>query len=239
MLRSLRLRRVPIQINWLAGLSVTTLLVKTLALNQIPEPVFGMHSLGVVAEGVLGSIVASYVFYIIVVHLKEQSDRDTVMPHVQTWARVIVRECNIQVSDISKKTGVHFDLATITSEQIGEAFKRIQPNSDAPLFLTQTKFANWLQYFNYYRLVSQKYSSKIMSQITFLDSGLVALVTKVDDCRHFGISEIGANGRVENEDMTVFSETFLEYCIACRQLNDHFDDIGFPDDAVSQETPSK
>ena len=94
-------RTIPRSLNWLAAFSLTVLLLKVFLLNKISEPIAGMSELGVIVEGILGSVIASYVFYLIVVHLKELADKRVIYPHVTKWACRVVGDCNSQLSAVS------------------------------------------------------------------------------------------------------------------------------------------
>lgn len=62
------LRTIPSALNWLASATAATLLLKIFLLNQMAEPIPGFMQLGLVFEGILASVLASYIFYLIVVH---------------------------------------------------------------------------------------------------------------------------------------------------------------------------
>ncbi len=61
------IRTIPSALNWLASATVATLLLKVFLLNQIEEHISGLMQLGFVFEGVLASVLASHVFFLIVV----------------------------------------------------------------------------------------------------------------------------------------------------------------------------
>lgn len=55
--------------------SLIALLGKVIFLNPIPASTPQIYDVGVVADAVLTSIVGSYIFYLLVVHLKETEDK--------------------------------------------------------------------------------------------------------------------------------------------------------------------
>ena len=76
----------------LAALALAGLVLKTLVLNRWPAPAAPMYDLGILIEAVLTSIVASYIFYLVVVHLKELRDRGAVAPYILRHTRRVVGE---------------------------------------------------------------------------------------------------------------------------------------------------
>jgi hypothetical protein len=213
------IRTIPKTINWLALTSLCLLLLKVFVLNQIAEPFRGVHELGLVFEGVLASVLASYVFYLIVVHLKQTQDRRVIDPHVTRWAQLIVGDCKSQLADFEKGSGVKMGLETLTEQQVAEAFKKIAPYSEAPLVFSLTEHANWIQYLDWTRRRSQRYVSKIMSQVIFLEARFVSLLTKIDDGAHFSIVETLSHHPIKNPDLNVFAKSFFEHCEACKALD--------------------
>ena len=83
-----RLRSIPLSLirllrttrpeaNVLAGLALLSLILKVLVFNRIRAFFYRAYEMGLVVEAILASIVASYVFYLLVLHLREQSDKGT------------------------------------------------------------------------------------------------------------------------------------------------------------------
>jgi hypothetical protein len=72
------LRSARPEANLLAASATTLLVLKVLVLNRFPAFFSGAYELGLIVERILASIAASYVFYLLVVHLKAQSDKAAV-----------------------------------------------------------------------------------------------------------------------------------------------------------------
>lgn len=215
------IRTIPSALNWLASATVATLLLKVFLLNQIEEPISGLMQLGFVFEGVLASVLASYVFFLIVVHFKEMRDRAVIYPHVLKWAQGVVGECKSQLAEFSKQTGHHTDIQSATKQDIESMFLKIDPKSNAPLLFSLRNYANWIQYFDHHRTRSKRGIAKIMSQLIFLEAPLVAQLTKVDDCNHFSIIEALVHRQISNKDLSAFADAFFDYCVACKNLNSY------------------
>lgn len=217
--KSLFVRTIPPALNWLASGAVLVLLAKVFLFNQIPEPLPSFSQLGLVFEGVLASVLASYVFYLIVVHFKETRDRAVIYPHVLRWARSVVGDCQSQLSEFSKHTGRSTALSTLSKQDVEAMFQKIDPKSNAPLVFSLGHYANWMQYFEHHRSRSKRSVAKIMAQLVFLEAPLVAHLTKVDDCSHFSVVEMLLRHQFGNKDLSAFAGTFFDYCVTCRELD--------------------
>ncbi|MGQ2921873.1 MAG: hypothetical protein ACT6SF_08315 [Hydrogenophaga sp.] len=204
----------------LAALALLGLIIKATILNQIAAPWPSLHDLGIVADSILASIVASYAFYILVVHLKDERDKRTLAQYIDRHTNKLIGHCKSQLSDISKVSGLALDLQNVDLVSVTQAFAKIDPNSKAPLVLGRhLQAANWLQYFNHYRTRSGESFAKLISQIIFLEPEHVRLLANIDDCSFFGTTPLLAEIGVRNKDLTAFDSEFMKYCEACRSLS--------------------
>lgn len=220
----LYLRTIPKTLNWLALVSLVVLALKVFVLNSTPQLFRGAYELGVVFEGVLGSTLASYVFYLIVVHVKETNDKRVISPHISRWATRIVGQCKQQIAAFESASGVKLELDSLTQEQVDGAFSKINPRSKAPLAFSLTESANWIQYLAYHKDRTNRYISKILSQLIFLDAPLVSLLTQIDDSDHFYVVESLVHIPIGNANLSTFSTAFYKYCVACRALKLYLQD---------------
>ena len=208
--------------NFLAASSTVALLLKVLVLDQLPEMFPGAHKAGLLSDAILTSVVASYVFYLLVVHVKEQTDKDTLRPYIQKHATRVVGDCLSQLSEISKTTGSALSLDSVEKEDVLAAFAKIQPYSPAPLIISPSNArANWFEYFSYHEVRTKGSIRKLLDQLVFLDSRLVATITAIDDCSHFTHLSLVRESRVSNADLSVWAPPFWDYCVLCRALNSY------------------
>lgn len=215
--------------NALAMLATVALLFKIFVLNRYPAPFFGVYELGVIMEAIFASVVASYVFYLLVVHVKEFSDREVLRPYVEKHSKQLIGACLTQVKDVAKASGVDLEFSTLAESDIFSAFSNIPPYSQAPLIISAQTMqqANWFQYFNEHKSRSNESIRKLLDQLPFLDANLVSVITAIDDCTHFSALRFLTDIKIRNGDLSSFSESFFGYCLLCRQLNLHLARIGF------------
>lgn len=214
--------------NLLAIGSTLTLLIKILVMNRFPALFNGAYELGLIAEAILGSIIASYLFYIVVVHIKEQSDRAILQPYVEKHAARIIKECASQVGAIAKASGVSLSLETMENSDLTAALSKISPYSNAPLLIAlPDRYANWLQYFNNYKERSATSIRKLLDQLPFLDARMVSLITLIDDCTFFAMLPPMLSHRINNTDLSVLAGSFEDYSKHCRDLNAHLMKLGY------------
>ena len=112
------IKTTPSEINFLVLLSIFILVLKIFVLNRFVAPIFGMHEFGLILESVLASIIASYIFYLLVVRLKEVSDKRTIKPYIENHIMRIVNDCKNQLSEISKVSKVELTLNNFSNDEI-------------------------------------------------------------------------------------------------------------------------
>jgi hypothetical protein len=205
--------------NFLAFVSIILLIAKIFIFNRIPEIVPGAYELGVLSDAILTSVVASYLFYLLVVHLKEQSDKEAVRPYIAKHAKRIVGDCEALLSELSKKSGTPLELIS-TKDKIESALKNIAPDSDAPLLTPSLgRHANWPELFFYRNTRTKESCRKLLDQLPLLDAKLIGLVAAIDDCSLFIQVQMVLSMPFDNSDMTFFTTSLHGYTDLCAKLD--------------------
>ncbi len=212
--------------NVLVLIATAFLLVKILILNKIPAVFPGAYEIGLWVDSILASIIASYAFYIVVVHIKERSDKKLLQPYIHRHAGAIVGQCAAQIKAFSEASSVEFDLNSITESKVNEAFQKLQPYGQSKLIaeLTQPiRYASWMDSMIYYMREANARIAKIISQPLGLDASIVEILTRVEDCDHFSSLKIFESVRMGAQDLTNFSGRFYQYCQVCLELKKQID----------------
>jgi hypothetical protein len=215
--------------NALVISAMILLLVKIFFINRLPEYFAGGYELGVIVEAVLASVVASYIFYLLVVHVKEQTDREILRPYIEKHSKRIVGDCLSQLDGISSASNVKLKFFSLTSQDITSAFTNIAPYSPAPMILSPQSMqnANWFQYFVHHQHRTKESIRKLLDQLPFLDTELVRIITEIDDCPHFYSTQVASTIAVKNTNIVQWSKSFYEYISLCKTLNTHIIRLGF------------
>jgi len=205
--------------NWLTALALWVLVLKIVALNPLPAPSEAVYELGVLCDAILISIIASYIFYLFVVHIKELNDQSIIGPYIKQHANRIVGECEQQLREIGQASQCTLELISLTELSLQQALSKIPPYSAAPLVMGRIgNNANWFQYFDFHKAKTRESISRIMAQIIYVDSKLSRLIAEIDDCSHFSVIEYFVSIPTSNTNLEAFSNTFFDYCQRCTAL---------------------
>lgn len=211
---------IPWEANLLAIAAAVVLLIKILAANELPEIFRNAYEVGVVFEGLLGSILASYVFFLIVVHLKERRDIASISTFINAWRDRIVGDCCSTVQAVGKATDMQLDLASLTLEDVEKAFAKIDPQASAPLMIKLNDYATWMGYLKYNNDRTRRWINKLFTQLKYVPAELTAKVLDIDNCTYFYVVDVAASHAMKNTDASFLASNFYDYCELCRKLKD-------------------
>lgn len=215
----LLLRSVPLVANIVAGASMVLLVLKALVLNRLPGAFTGAQELGVLVDSVLTSIVASYIFFVMVVHWPNTRDRLLVRPHVARHSRQVVRFCRQQLAALGGATGTTLEFESLSTDELRKAFRATNPNAPAPMvFFPGNQTATWIQYLEHHVERSLTSIARTLSNVQFIEARLVQLLTSIEDSSYFLQMRLVGSAPMRNTDLSVWAEPFIQYCALCNQL---------------------
>ncbi|OCH53329.1 hypothetical protein A6E08_21460 [Vibrio lentus] len=204
-------------ISMLALLSITSILAIDLYFGELPELFHGGEKLLNAYYNFCIGLVASYVFYLIVVHVKEQSDKDNVKTYVFSKSRRVVGNYKSVIRAIKKEVGYMGEEDYFEQEKIHEFFLKVVPNSDAPMISSyDSSRLNWVQFLNDYRMSSIQLIDKILKIMPYLDTEHIRLLSAIEDSHYF--IEINGLSGIGNPDISIWSKTFYKYSLDCKAL---------------------
>ncbi|ENT6814896.1 hypothetical protein ACFF2W_004414 [Enterobacter kobei] len=191
------LRTVDSYYHWLGLGSFVILLIKVLFLNGIPAPLRFMSAVSPVVEGILGSVIASYTFYIFCIHPSLYAEKKTSASFVNFILTRIAKSFEEHLKGISAT--LSYDS---TEDDFYRAFTGLSPFlKNAPLlvqFSPQQIHADWFQYFEHENTRIQKEILRLMDSRLTMDMELTYILNKINDCGWFMVIRhmAGAKGQL-------------------------------------------
>jgi hypothetical protein len=169
------------------------------------------------------SIISSYIFYVIVVHIKTIQDKEHIKSYISRKVKNIVGDYLAQIAEFKKIANIQSTNLFLEESELLLAFKLINPNNDAPLIINSLgNYANWIQYMHFHKQRTQTFIQKLFVNMPFLDSKLVSILVEIDDCSHFNVLDSLLNMKLNNIDMTAFASQFYNYSILCKKLDEYY-----------------
>ncbi|WP_205954849.1 hypothetical protein [Pantoea stewartii] len=178
------LRAVDAPYHWIGLGSFAVLLVKVLILNSIPAPLDFMSAVSPVVEGILGSVIASYIFYIFCIHPPLYTEKKTSAAFVNFILTRITRSFEDHIKGVSAT--LSYDS---TADDFYQVFTGLSPfTKNAPLlvqFSPQQIYADWFQYFQNENVRLQKEILRLMDSRLPLDAEMTYIFNVINDCSWF------------------------------------------------------
>ncbi|XYQ53353.1 hypothetical protein ACS91J_16030 [Pectobacterium carotovorum] len=158
------------------------LIVKCLVLNKITAPFTWMHDVSAVFEGVLASIVASYIFYVVAIFPEIYKDKCRSSVFVMSHLSIITKSFQDHIQRFGKKASIDLDINS-SKEDVGKAILSISPfERDSPLVLGFTpsfQYADWFEYFLDEVNKIEKYSYDLINSRAYMDMQTIILLNKI------------------------------------------------------------
>ncbi len=117
---------------------------------NIPEIFKGAGKIGQISYELSFAYVSAFIFYFLVVHLKDQKDKENLYNYISNKTLSVIGIAKSLINAIAKEANVNLANDYPNRSELNEICKLINPNSKAPLLLMNMNYANWLQYFDYH-----------------------------------------------------------------------------------------
>ncbi len=206
--------------------SIVTVLINDIIFNNTSEIVFFGNEFGAVLSNLSLAYIASYIFYYVVVVIKEKKDKRNIYIAVYEWTNHLVERAYEVYYKIISASGVNhldYDKRTITKEQYVALCKIANPNEIAKnVFLgspanPQTARHGELIYNNSIYNV-KTYTEKIFNYMPFLDSEHVRLINQLHSSTFF-MDATSFTFPTRNTDFSVYADNMYEYLEFVRELD--------------------
>ena len=201
-------------------ISLILLWVKVIFLNPIPAATQQIYDLGVVADAVLTSIVGSYIFYLLVVHLKQTEDKKTLAPYLNSKANALVKKCEMLLIRIGQRSDRSLELSNLKLEDLIYALSKFNLLSDAPHMVGEYQ-SNWSLLFDYHEDYSKNDISDLLGKMIFLEAEFIKLVLALEDSEHMKTGTDFRKALIKSPNLSAYAPTLFQYCQQCLALKNY------------------
>ncbi|HAS1065202.1 TPA: hypothetical protein I3789_004636 [Enterobacter cloacae] len=204
--------------HWIGFGSLAVLLVKVLVLNGIPAPLRVMSAVSPVVEGVLGSVIASYIFYLLCIHPQVYKEKKTSAAFVNLILTRIKNSFEGHLKDISPT--LNYDS---TAQDFDVVFTALDPFTDAPLLLQPIPpiRADWFGFFLDNKMRINTNISRLMDSRLVLDIETINTLNKITSCAWFThIEHMGDHKHLLSRSHNHFVNADKPEASCCRSLYD-------------------
>ncbi|MBR8843870.1 MULTISPECIES: hypothetical protein [Pseudoalteromonas] len=212
---------VKLPINCVAFSAVTFVVVYEFWLSKLPELFWWGAEVSLICSQICLSIIASYVFYLFVVHKKELDDWQAIKPSITAPISTILKSHQMQLQHFKDHTDTELNQYP-TKDELEVSLSKICPrDKTAPVFLARMNCnANWYQYLELRLRENDELLAQLFRLSHFMDGELIFILQKLHSLTLKKAVYEQAN-MIENPNMGWLSGQFYQYSDVCRQLSEY------------------
>ncbi|MFL5741606.1 MAG: hypothetical protein ACJ75B_15380 [Flavisolibacter sp.] len=145
------------------------------------------------------------------------------LSYVSAFLNIVVGSCWSLIDDISRAANVPLRTRYPTHDELTSICKAINPNLAAPMIIRYPDvYANWVQFFDMKKQRSNDATQKIFQHMPFLDSRLVNLLTKIEECSFFMVIQYMLPSMpLRNNNIVNLQKNLADYFELVRQLENY------------------
>jgi hypothetical protein len=213
---------------FLLAISILIVLLNDILLADTQEIFSFGDELGQILSNLSLAYISSYIFYYVVVVIKERQDKRNIYFTVYEWTKNLIGRAYSVYNDIISASGVShtdYDKRTITKEEFTALCKQANPNAiptnrflGSPVDQRQATYGQFI----YNGAVSyvKMYSEKIFNCMPFLDSEHVRLINQLHNSTFYLVAET-FHHKTRNTDFSVYADNMYEFLEFVRELEDY------------------
>jgi hypothetical protein len=213
-------------LNLLLLVSIITILLNDFLFNEMTEIVSFGDELGMVLSNLCLAYISSFIFYYVVVVLKEKKDKKNIYFTVYELTEQLVGRAFSVYHNVIAASGAiqtDYDKKTITKEQFVELCKLGNPNAipknnflGTPWNQQQATYGQ-LIYNNSFTNV-KAYTDRIFNYMPFLETDFVKLINRLHSSSFFLMAPNFLN-KASNTDFSVYADKMYEFLELVSELD--------------------
>lgn len=171
------------------------------------------------------SYVSAFIFYYLVVHIKNQKDKRNLNAYISKYVFFIINQAKSTIKHLSKESKIHISNEYPNDDELSLICKEIKIHSESPLIKGITNkfiYSTWFEYLHYEGYLISNNADKVLSKIQFLDSELVKKISLVRDCQLFEVVNNLIRYPMDNIELTNFKNQVYTYLENVKELDQYY-----------------
>jgi hypothetical protein len=213
-------------LSFLFIISLVTVCLIDFWLINVPEIFKKGHTFGPIVEKLCLSYISAFIFYFLVVHIKQQNDKKNIYTYVAHKSISIIAYGQTIGRDLAKAANVTLKEYYPSRHELLEVCSKVNPYSEeAPLLISMTgQKANWFQYFENYRQQTMSAIQDIYAKMPFLDTKLVRHLSLIENSDFLSVTKAIANipFQFKNENLLNFTTSIQTYLDTVKEFDKYY-----------------
>ena len=221
------IRSSPRWINVASWGSLVLLLLKTLLLNRMVAPIAFLADLAPLADNLLASTFAAYLFFLLSVQIPAVQGKEHIWPYLADKLSSIAHPTTGFLTMVATAQGLKVP-PQVTLDAVKELFAKTDPNGTSARSTRwpELRRLTWLQAMRAYLEDARPMIESTLRRSRYLDAELLALLGEIEDSRLLAaLNEVlvveAAGARVSDESLANWATAFWEQYLLERRVSDY------------------
>lgn len=193
--------------------SLAYILIFDFLLINIPSIFDNADKIGSLIFNIAISYLTAFIFYFLVVHIKEENDKNKIYPYILNKVSVIVKSGSELFKRFSDGSKITYSTKFPSTEIVMEMCKNLHIKDQAPI-ITGGQYGTWMHFIKSTRNYNLQTIESIKSKMIYLEPELIVLIANIEENNLFSLVDvvIQTNNMVGgNQDLTIFHPGLMKY----------------------------
>ena len=218
-----KIKAIGILLNSLMVVSVAFIFLYKFIFVNCPEWIVGASIVGEIFFNIFLAIIASYIFYFIVVHNKDFNEKKIVSNIFKLKLQNIIDVENTTLNKLLELAKVSINENTITIDTLKSVFHKIKVNQNFDLMFSEIQVYEY-KLLDFLRFYSNQTNSiiKDIYQLPHLEAVLIQKLNNIETSDYIKmIALFDGFKEYEQSDLFPFAESFFEYQKLVEELSEY------------------
>jgi hypothetical protein len=211
-------------LNVLLVAAVVAVILIDFVFADVPELFSGGARIGLLIHATSLAYIASYIFYLVVVHLKQLDDKRNIQPFIASKTKQVVVAIRSIILAIILHTANDPKEKYPSKTKLEDMCKQIDPNGLGPDAYRNpiTGVNTWMDYFRYWKKNAQDALGQLFLVRPYLESAHVRILLRIHQSGFFSFLDMFP--QTANKDLTFLADSLYDLSELARTLESYCDE---------------
>lgn len=213
------LKSINLVITLVFIISVTYSICYQIEFLSIPELFPNAYELGIIAFNLSLAIIASSIFYFIVIHINEYNNKQKAISIVRKKIQKLINIETTVTKACIEKTNYELQKENYSKENFKKLLREIKSTDVAPqLFFSGKEKNTWFEYLFYFVNDSQVIVKEIYQFMPYLELDLLVILNELEDSEYFSFFKLFKKRTFSYPNLSVIASYYHKYTILISRL---------------------
>ena len=173
--------KVRTDLKILLVISIVTFFILELWLKYVPAIFNGADKVGEFFSRLSTSYIAAFIFYFLVVHIKNLKDKENINEFVGHKVYAIITSAHLLIQPFQQKSDPKARFKYLDRQELSQLLYSVNKAATEAPFSIKNEKATWLQWYEYLKESTENNLNQILVRYTHLDAELIKLLTRIEN----------------------------------------------------------